>query len=224
MKKILLTITLVTFLGSSLSIQANLLNTKANKAQRIADKARNLKPSVVKLAMKASDNAKKLGVKSDKSIITLIDYSLPSTKKRLWVVDVDKEKVLYSSLVAHGKNSGKEKTISFSNTPRSRQTSIGLFLTENTYTGNHGYSLRMQGLEKGFNDNAKRRAIVIHGANYVNEKIALSGRIGRSWGCPAIEQHLTKPIINTIKNGTLVFAFYPDKNWLEKSRFFNFRI
>ncbi|MBU0744613.1 MAG: murein L,D-transpeptidase catalytic domain family protein [Gammaproteobacteria bacterium] len=207
-------------------ISNNVLAAKATvldiKAKNISTKTTNLKPSVVKLAMRAFYNSKRLGVRTKKPIITVIDYSLPSTKERLWVVDIEQEKILYSSMVAHGKYSGENHTTSFSNRVGSLQTSIGLFLTEGTYFGQDGYSLYMQGLEKGFNDNAKVRTIVFHGAPYVSKQFAnAAGRIGRSWGCPAVEKHLAKPIINTIKDGTLIFAFYPDRNWLSNSKFIN---
>jgi len=192
------------------------------KAKKLATKTSNLNPHVVKLALEAFDNSQKLGVPIKKPIVTVIDYSLPSTAKRLWVLDIQQEKILYNSLVAHGKNSGGNYTTSFSNHFRSLKTSLGVFLTENTYFGRNGYSLRIKGLEKGFNENAKARAIVIHGAPYVNKQFAKTvGRIGRSGGCQAIEKDLALPIINTIKSGTLVLSFYPDKTWLTTSRFIN---
>lgn len=192
------------------------------KAKKIAAQDFNLKPTVINLAIKAFYNAKKSGFHPRKSILTVIDYSLPSTKERLWVLDIEQEKILYSSLVAHGKYSGENHTNKFSNRIGSLQTSLGLFITENTYIGRDGYSLRLEGLEKGFNDNAKTRTIVMHGAPYVSKQFASSlGRIGRSWGCPAVERRLATPIINTIKNGTFVFSFYPDREWLNKSKFIN---
>ena len=188
----------------------------------IASKTNNLKPEVAKLAIEAYYNAQKTGVNVKKPILTIIDYTLASTQKRLWVVDLESKKVLYTSLVAHGKYSGDNYTTKFSNNSGSLQTSVGLFLTEETYIGNRGYSLRLQGLEKGFNDKARDRAIVFHGAPYVSEQFAAAtGRIGRSWGCPAVENSLAKPIINTIKNGTLIFSFYNHPQWLSESKFIN---
>ncbi|MDR1057746.1 MAG: murein L,D-transpeptidase catalytic domain family protein [Coxiellaceae bacterium] len=194
------------------------------KAKNIVIKTTNLRVKVLELAMIAFYNSRKLGVPTKRPIITVIDYSLPSTEKRLWVVDINQEKVLHASMVAHGKYSGENYTTKFSNKIGSLQTSIGVFLTENTYFGRDGYSLRIEGLERGFNDNAKVRTIVMHGAPYVSKQfIAAAGRAGRSWGCPAVEKSLAKPIINTIKNGTLIFAFYPDNNWLHNSIFINRR-
>lgn len=195
-------------------------------AKDIASKTNGgLKPNVVKLAIKAFNKAKKTGVNIKKPIITVIDYTLASTKKRLWVIDLSSKKILYISMVAHGKNSGENYTTSFSNRVNSLQTSIGLFLTKGTYFGHDGYTMRLEGLEKGFNDNAKDRLIVFHGAPYVNEKFASSfGRIGRSWGCPAVEKPLAKPIIDTIKNGSLLFSFYTHKQWLSESKFIDNRV
>ena len=189
-------------------------------ANKITVKTKNLNPHIVKLAIKAFSSAQVSGVHITKPILTIIDYTLPSTYKRLWVIDIARKKILYNSLVAHGKYSGENYTTNFSNRINSLQTSVGLFLTENTYLGRYGYSLRLQGLEKGFNDNAKVRAIVFHGAPYVNKKFAATvGRIGRSWGCPAVEPKLATPIINTIKDGTLIFSFSNHPQWLNQSKF-----
>lgn len=191
-------------------------------ANKITAKTKNLNPDIVKLAVKAFSSAQESGIHITKPILTIIDYTLPSTYKRLWVIDIARTKILYNSLVAHGKYSGENYTTNFSNRINSLQTSVGLFLTENTYLGRYGYSLRLQGLEKGFNDNAKARTIVFHGASYVNKKFAASiGRIGRSWGCPAVEPKLAKPIINIIKDGTLIFSFSNHPQWLSQSKFIN---
>ena len=191
-------------------------------AKDIAKKTTGLKPKIVKLAIDAFNKAKQKGVGVTKPIITVIDYTMASTQKRLWVLDIDKKQVLYTSMVAHGKNSGENYTTAFSNKMGSKQTSVGVFLTENTYVGHCGYTLRLQGLEKGFNDKAKDRLIVFHGAPYVNNKIAATyGRLGRSWGCPAVEKHLAAPIINTIKGGTLIFSFAELSPWLKQSQFIN---
>lgn len=145
---------------------------------------------------------------SDKPIFTLIDYSKPSSEKRFWVIDAAKRKVLYSSYVSHAQNSGGLYAKKFSNVVNSRKTSIGVFRAAETYYGKHGYSLRLDGLSKGLNDNARKRAIVIHGASYANPKvISKTGQLGRSWGCPALPSYLSKKVINTIKNGTYIYAF-----------------
>ncbi|NGN96756.1 murein L,D-transpeptidase catalytic domain family protein [Grimontia sp. S25] len=146
--------------------------------------------------------------RTGKSVFTLIDYGKPSSEKRFWVVDAEKRKVLFASYVSHGKNSGSLYAKKFSNVVNSRQTSIGVFRAAETYYGKHGYSLRLDGLSKGVNDNARRRAIVIHGAAYAHPNvIAKTGQLGRSWGCPALPNYLSKNVINTIKNGTYIYAF-----------------
>jgi hypothetical protein len=176
-------------------------------------------PHVWSLALKAYHNALAKGFIKQK-ILTIIDYSLPSSAKRMWVVDILTNKVLYHTLVAHGKHTGGLFAKHFSDRPGSHASSIGTFLTENTYFGAKGYSLRLKGLEPGFNDKARSRAIVLHGAWYATQTFARShGRLGLSWGCPAVSPQLVKPIINQIKNGSLIFAYFPDSKWLEKSRF-----
>ena len=191
-------------------------------AKDIAKKAEGLKPKILKLAIDAFNKAKQSGIGIKKPIITVIDYTMASTQKRLWVLDIDQKKVLYTSMVAHGRNSGDNYTTAFSNKMGSKQTSVGVFLTENTYVGHCGYTLRLEGLEKGFNDKAKDRLIVFHGAPYVNNQFAAAaGRIGRSFGCPAVESHLAAPIINTIKDGTLLFSYAEVSLWLRESKFIN---
>ncbi len=178
-----------------------------------------MNPKVFQLALKAHQKAQSMGV-AKKSVVTIIDYSLPSTTRRMWVVDMSKQKVLYHTLVAHGSGSGGNTAQRFSDIPGSLQTSLGVFVTGSTYQGKHGLSLTLHGLEKGINGNAERRRIVIHGAHYVNEGMAGSlGRLGRSWGCPALDQKISTPVINTIKNGSMVFAYYPDNNWIKRSKF-----
>ena len=153
-----------------------------------------------------------------KEILTLVDFSKPSTEERFYVFDMRRKKLLYSSLVSHGKNSGGNYATSFSNENGSLKSSLGFFLTENTYQGKNGYSLVLNGLEKGINDRAKERAIVIHGAAYSNPSvIASSGRLGRSFGCPALPQAVSKPIINTIKGGSLLFIYANNQNYLAYS-------
>jgi hypothetical protein len=220
MKKTIYSIILF-FIFSNIALAAKATSIDV-AAKDIAAKTSNLKPKVIKLAIEAFYRAKRAGVTVKKPILTVIDYTLASTQKRLWVVDIDNKQVLYNSMCAHGKHSGENYTTSFSNKMGSLKTSIGLFLTKETYFGRDGYSLRLEGLEKGFNDNVKDRLIVFHGAAYVNQKFAaVAGRIGRSWGCPAVEKSLAKPIINTIKHGTLIFSFYNHPQWLKESKFIN---
>lgn len=153
-------------------------------------------------------------------IITLIDFTKPSDDKRLYVMDVRHKKLLFASHVSHGRNSGERFATSFSNQNGSYKSSLGFFLTGDTYQGKNGYSLILDGLENGINDRAKERAIVIHGADYSNPStIASSGRLGRSLGCPALPKTVSKEIIDTIKGGTLLFIYADDNNYLQKSKF-----
>lgn len=173
-------------------------------------------------AMKGFNIMKSVGEVSNKNIISIIDFSKPSSQKRLFVIDLTNCKVLFNTYVAHGMQSGKEFASQFSNTPESNKSSLGFYETLGTYIGGNGYSLRLQGIEKGINDNANKRAIVIHGAGYVDESLIRSqGYIGRSWGCPALPQRLHKAIIDVIKNGTCLFIFSPDHNYLSQSMILN---
>jgi hypothetical protein len=182
--------------------------SKAIRAQ-----ASNLDPEVLKLGLTAYLKARKRGL-DEKQILTLVDYSKSSSEQRLWVIDLKNLKVLFNTWVAHGKNSGKTNATSFSNKPASLKSSIGVFVTDETYSGKRGYSLRIKGLEKNINDNAYDRNIVFHGASYVNK-----GVTGRSHGCFAVNQRLAKPLIDTIKKDTLVVAYYPDQYWKTHSDF-----
>ncbi|KYP12962.1 MAG: hypothetical protein A1D16_07850 [Flavihumibacter sp. CACIAM 22H1] len=169
-------------------------------------------------AMKGWEKLKKKGSLSNETILTIADFSQPSTSKRLYVLDVEKNQLLFHTYVAHGRNSGKEQAVSYSNRAKSHMSSPGFYRTESTYYGNNGYSLKLAGLEKGINDNALRRAIVIHGADYVSESLIESqGYLGRSYGCPAIPTYLTRPIINTIKNGTCLFIHAPITYYAQRS-------
>lgn len=153
-----------------------------------------------------------------KHIVTLIDFSKPSTEKRLYVLDMEHRRMLFSSHVAHGRNSGDNFATSFSNKEGSFKSSLGFYLTENTYQGRNGYSLVLNGLEKGINDKAKERAIVIHGAAYCNPNfIGSAGRLGRSFGCPALPEALNAVIINTIKEGSLLYIYADDHDYLAQS-------
>lgn len=200
----------------------SLLKAKDPAAQRLLNKGTALlKPEVIAIARKVYLCARQMGY-GDKPLFTFIDYQLPSTQKRLWVVDLTKFDVLYHGLVAHGQGSGAKDATQFSNTPNSHQTSLGLYQTSSTYQGGNGYSLKLEGLEPGFNSNAMSRYIVLHGAPYVSESfIEKYGRLGRSWGCPAVSQSLVRPIINEIKEGSLLLMYYPESNWLKTSKFIN---
>jgi hypothetical protein len=189
------------------------------EVQHLKDLAPQLKPKVLSLALTAFKHAQQKE-KVKKQLLTVIDYSLPSFKKRMWVFDVEADELLYATYVAHGKNSGNEKAHHFSNEINSKESSLGTYVTKGTYYGSKGYSLNLEGLERGYNDHAFDRRVVIHGAWYVEpEFIKEQGRAGRSWGCPSVAKSLAKPIINKIKGGSIVFAYYPDKNYLGHSKY-----
>ena len=144
----------------------------------------------------------------NKKVLTLIDFSKPSTEERLFIIDVENRKLLFQTFVAHGKNSGVNIATQFSNRSGSLKSSLGFFITAETYYGKHGYSLRLDGMEKGINDNARKRAIVVHGAKYVSDDfIRKYNRLGRSWGCPAVSDDLSKEIIDLIKDGSCLFIY-----------------
>ncbi|SHK14837.1 murein L,D-transpeptidase catalytic domain family protein [Epilithonimonas mollis] len=165
-------------------------------------------------------NLKKSGkLEPSAKLLSVCDFSLSSNKKRLWVLDLDEKKVLFNTLVAHGKGTGEEFAMNFSNTEDSHQSSLGFYVTEQAYNGDNGYSMRLFGMDRGYNDNALERCIVMHGANYVSEDFIRSEkRLGRSWGCPAVPRELAQPIINTIKDRTCLFIYYPDQNYLSGSQ------
>ena len=190
-----------------------------SEVRDLSKKAPHLNKRVLKFALAAYHKATRRGAVK-KPVLTVIDYSLPSSKQRMWVFDVNHDRLLYNTYVAHGQNSGMNIPNHFSNQSSSKQTSLGTFITRDTYMGSNGYSLNLQGLEKGFNDNAYNRRVVIHGAWYVEpDYIRKTGRAGRSWGCPSIAKTLAKPVINTIKGGSVVFAYYPDRNYLTHSNY-----
>lgn len=177
---------------------------------------------VFDLALGAANCAFQSGVVKNPETLTIIDYSKPSTAERLWVFDLRTRTLLYHELVAHGQGSGENFATIFSNQPDTHRSSIGLFTTENAYVGKNGYSLRLNGLDPGFNDHALDRAIVMHGAPYVSEEFAHAhGRLGRSWGCPALSETVAREVIDRVKGSGLVFAYYPDPQWLKSSRFLN---
>jgi hypothetical protein len=179
-----------------------------------------LESSVFALAIGAANCAVRSGDVTAPSTLTVIDYSLPSTAKRLWVFDLQSRELLYRELVAHGQGSGGNVATHFSNEPDTHASSLGLFVTGTTYTGRNGYSLRLDGLDPGFNDHALARAIVMHGAPYVNDATARAvGRLGRSWGCPALRDGVARQVIDRVKGGGLVFAYYPDERWLAQSKY-----
>ena len=157
-----------------------------------------------------------------KNLITIIDFSKPATEKRLYVIDMIAGKVLFNTLVAHGHNSGIEYATQFSNRGNSHQSSLGFYVTMGTYNGDNGYSLKLKGCERGFNDLAYKRKIVLHGAEYVsNDFINDNGFLGRSFGCPAVPIGVHKKIIDCIKGGSCLFIYHPTKKYLTRSRLIN---
>lgn len=179
-----------------------------------------LRADVLKLALTAATRAEDQGLVPRHDLLTVIDYSMPSSQPRLFIFDLAAHKLLFRELVAHGKASGGDVANFFSNSPGSLATSLGLYVTADTYEGGNGYSLRLRGLEEGINDMAWDRAIVMHGASYVSqEAVKVLGRLGRSWGCPAVRPEISQQIIDTIRGGSPIFAYYPDKSWLSTSAF-----
>lgn len=186
--------------------------------QRVAPAA---DPGVLALALAARQCAVASGEVDEVSRLAVIDYSLPSTDRRLWVFDMRDGSLLHHEYVAHGQGSGENYATAFSNKDGSHQTSLGLFRTAETYIGGNGYSLRLDGLERGVNDNARSRAIVIHGAAYVDPvRAAKQGRLGRSYGCPALRQQVARVVIDALKDRNLLFSYANDATWLQRSHDF----
>jgi hypothetical protein len=183
----------------------------------LAAEAPDLDANVLRLALDAAACARSQGI-GEGDALTVIDYSRPSTEPRMWVFDLRRKRLLFEELVAHGSGSGGNVPTRFSNDPGSRASSLGLFVTGDTYEGRHGHSLRLHGLERGINDLAYARNVVIHAADYVSEEFGRRhGRLGLSWGCPALRPAVTWRVIDRIKGGSLVFAYYPDGDWLRAS-------
>jgi hypothetical protein len=192
---------------SSVSATAALFSRSAWTDSNLGD----INPRVFALALEAATAAVERGEAADPGTLTVIDYSRRSTEKRMWVYDLRTHALLFDELVSHGRGSGKTNATSFSNDPSSNMSSLGLFRTGETYIGHNGYSLRLDGLDPGVNDNARVRAIVVHGAPYVNAGIAkANGYLGRSLGCPAVRPEIAHALIDTIKNGSLIFAYGTD--------------
>lgn len=171
-------------------------------------------------AYKGQQKLVKKGKISNPDILTVCDFSQPSDSKRLYIIDVRNFKVLLNTYVAHGKNSGVEYANRFSNRPRSLESSLGFYVTKNTYFGKHGLSLKLSGQDRGFNDRAESRAIVVHGAGYIGDEW-LGGKMGRSFGCPAVPSRMAAKVIDLIKNGTCLFIYHPLKSYLHGSNVLN---
>jgi hypothetical protein len=178
-----------------------------------------LAPQALEAALTALKRLVASGAQVRQDVLTVIDYTKPSCERRMWVFDLAHTRLLFEELTAHGRNSGDDRAVRFSNDPNSLMTSLGVFLTGDTYMGKHGLSLRLRGMEKGVNDNSLERAIVIHAADYVSDMAAKAkGRIGRSWGCPAVRPEISHRLIQTVQGGSLVLAWYPDRAWLRNSK------
>ena len=202
-------------------VPVNASDTMASLLAELRAEAPLLNQQVLRLALEATDCAEGREL-AETSILTVIDYSLPSTEPRLWVLDLDQKQLLFRELVSHGVNTGENLATRFSNRVGSRQSSLGLFRTEGTYYGRNGFSLRLEGLERGINHKALERTIVMHGAWYVSEDFAEEhGRLGRSWGCPALEKDVAHEVIETIRNGSLLFVYHPEQRWQAQSEFLN---
>ena len=185
----------------------------------LSERTAGLEPRVLALGLRAFANARARDQVS-RNRLTIIDFSLPSVEQRMWVVDLDTDEVLFHELVAHGKSTGGNHARSFSNEPGSHASSLGTFITGGTYEGKHGFSLKLTGLEPGFNDRALERAIVVHAAWYVSPDFAKRhGRLGRSWGCPAVRPEVAEELIDAIRGGSVMFAYYPDPDFEQSSTY-----
>jgi len=184
-----------------------------------------LSATAFELAMRGFDHLIQTRQVTNPKILSVIDFSQPSTRQRLYIIDMENGKILFNTWVAHGSNSGALYAEKFSNLPESHQSSLGFFTTANTYFGNHGYSLRLKGCEAGINDKAFERAIVIHGADYVSSRcIQNMGFLGRSFGCPAVPNQLSKSIIDIIKNGSCLFIYHPTPEYYNESKIINSQV
>lgn len=214
---------LFTVASSLCALTASAALFPAQLADSLKQSAPSLSTNVLNTALSAMQCALNHGAEPAKRL-AVIDFSLPSSDKRLWIFDLDSKKLVLHDFVAHGNRSGDNFATRFSNTNGSHQSSIGLFRTAESYQGKHGYSLRMDGLEPGINDRARERAIVIHPADYVNPAwIKTQGRIGRSQGCPAVRPEIARTVIDKLKGGQFMFSWYPDQQWLQSSIYLNCR-
>lgn len=180
-----------------------------------------LRQEAMQYAYKGFMTLKAKGALQNSDILTVVDFSQSSRQKRMYIIDVKNFKVLKNTYVSHGKNSGLDMAEKFSNTPESLQSSLGFYVTKGTYFGKHGLSLKLDGKDKGFNDNAEARAVVVHGAEYIGDYRKSSGYMGRSFGCPAVPQAESQEVINTIKNGTCLFIYHPSAAYLQGSTILN---
>ena len=203
---------------NSIPIESNAVSILYNELDLAA---LGLSKKAFEYAYKGYKNLQRKNKLDNTRYLTICDMGQSSRKKRLYVIDMDDRQVVMNTWVAHGRNSGSEYASKFSNKISSHQTSLGFYVTGHTYSGEHGLSLRMQGLETGFNDKAYRRAVVVHGADYIGKSLLNQGRMGRSYGCPAVPKEESKELIDLIKNGTCLFIYYPSTNYLRRSKILN---
>ncbi|MEY2595673.1 MAG: hypothetical protein RI965_945 [Bacteroidota bacterium] len=189
---------------------------------KISHTGAGLSEEVFSLALKGFSKLQAQNKLSKDSILAIVDFSKSSKEKRLYVLDLKTQTLIFNSLVSHGRNSGEEFARYFSNAPNSHKSSLGFYITKSTYQGNNGYSLRLEGIEKGFNDLAEKRAIVVHGAPYAEDPNACRNTyLGRSYGCPSVPMSTHKKIIESIRGGNCLFIYYPDQQYLDKSEILN---
>ncbi len=226
MRKLLVFIFLLMFLPVFDKAEPEILpevdeNEEVYSALHLGDMG--LSNDAFRFAFRGFERMKKEGKLLNQTVLTIIDFSQSSTKKRMYVIDLYKKVLLFNTYVAHGKNTGDEFAQRFSNIPGTFQSSLGFYLTENMSIGSKvGLSLLLKGLEQGINDKAREREIIIHGADYATEVfIKKTGRLGRSYGCPSLPPDVIKPVAETIKDGSLLFIYSPDKNYLSKSTVLN---
>ncbi len=205
---------LVLFIGIPLAAAqpAPIQGSEDIKFRSLLELAPHVDPSALRAGLAAVTRAKESGAASRSDVLALIDYSRPSTEPRLWVFDLARNRLLFEELVAHGKNSGAKYASRFSNELGSRMSSLGTFVTAGTYHGQHGYTLLLKGLEPGVNDKSIERRIVLHSAAYVsNSFIQRRGYLGRSWGCPAVRPEIARELIDTLRGGAVLYAYYPER-------------
>lgn len=205
--------------GTFAAFAASSADNPSSEFAALVKLAPTLSPKAIEAALLSLSRLQAAGAHVRSDVLAVIDYTKPSCERRFWVFDLSHRRVLFRELAAHGRNSGDRMAVRFSNVPDSEMSSIGVLLTGDTYVGKHGLSLRLEGLEKGINDNCLSRDIVIHAAPYVSESVVRAkGRIGRSWGCPAVRPEISRSLIETLRGGAVVLAYYPDPLWLGTSR------
>jgi hypothetical protein len=209
----------------SLNASLNSIEKASNMSDMLYEKLNlknvGLSKQALSSAVKGYEKLVEDGVVQNTQYLSIVDLSQSSRKKRFYLLDIENQTLALNTFVAHGKNSGVDQAVRFSNRPQSEASSLGFYVTKNTYRGKHGLSLRLRGLEDGFNDNAESRAIVVHGANYVNSSRVNSAYMGRSQGCPALPEAQAPKVIKLIKGGSALFVYNPSQKYLNSSRILN---